>query len=133
MIGDSDQYGDHFCRAATPHIHSGLRVRLLFLDCAVEHWHLNGLLAQPDHHQTVAGSLTPNRVLTFLRRQPQTAVPVVLYGSQFWDEVMDFEALSRWGVISAEDLTLFHRADTPQAAFDYLQQRLEPLVAAKRR
>jgi uncharacterized protein (TIGR00730 family) len=72
-------------------------------------------------------------LLTLIQTGRSQPMPVVLYGSQFWDEVMDFEALSRWGVISAEDLTLFHRADTPQAAFDYLQQRLEPLVAAKRR
>ena len=72
-------------------------------------------------------------LLTLIQTGRSQPMPVILYGSQFWDEVMDFEALARWGVISAADLELFHRADTPQAAFDYLQRELEPLVAAKRR
>ena len=34
--------------------------------------------------------------------------------------------------ILAEDLDLFHRADTPQNAFALLQSGLEPLVPSKR-
>ena len=30
------------------------------------------------------------------------------------------DALVRWGTVAPEDLELFHRADTPQEAFDYL-------------
>ena len=39
--------------------------------------------------------------------------------------------MARWGTIREEDLELSHRADTPEAAFSYLQQKLEPTVAAK--
>ena len=39
--------------------------------------------------------------------------------------------MARWGTISEEDLDLSHRADTPEAAFSYLQRKLEPIVAAK--
>jgi|TARA_B110000263_G_C14831756_1_gene295610 hypothetical protein len=39
--------------------------------------------------------------------------------------------MARWGTIREEDLKLSHRADTPEAAFSYLQQKLEPIVAAK--
>jgi uncharacterized protein (TIGR00730 family) len=48
-------------------------------------------------------------------------IPVVLYGSAFWREVIDFDALVRHGMISAEDLGLFHRADDPASAFKLLQ------------
>ena len=41
------------------------------------------------------------------------------------------EAIARWGTSSEEDLKFPHRADTPEAAFSYLQQQLEPIAAAK--
>src|SRR5260370_3939059 len=43
---------------------------------------------------------------------------IVLYGSRFWKEVINFDALVRHGTISPEDLNLFEFADdvdTPQA------------------
>src|SRR5262249_45168741 len=46
---------------------------------------------------------------------------IVLYGSQYWNEVINFEALVRHGMISPEDLSLFHYADDPQRAFELLQ------------
>ena len=37
---------------------------------------------------------------------------------------MDLDALMRWGTISATDLSLFHVADSPDEAFDYLKREL---------
>jgi uncharacterized protein (TIGR00730 family) len=54
------------------------------------------------------------------------SIPIVLYGPSFWNEILNFDALSRHGVISPEDLDLFHFADDPKAALHYLQSRLEP-------
>jgi len=45
----------------------------------------------------------------------------VLYGRHFWKEVIDFDALVRWGTISKEDLDLFKFASTPEEAFEYLK------------
>ena len=53
-------------------------------------------------------------------------IPVILYGPSYWNEILDFEALSRHGVISPEDLQLFEFADEPAAALRILQRRLEP-------
>jgi uncharacterized protein (TIGR00730 family) len=53
-------------------------------------------------------------------------VPVLLYGSAYWNEIVNFEALLRHGVIAREDLELFHFADTPQAALDVLAARIAP-------
>jgi uncharacterized protein (TIGR00730 family) len=50
---------------------------------------------------------------------------VVLYGSSYWKEVINFEALERHGMISPEDLNLFQYADDPQQAFDLLKSGLE--------
>jgi len=55
---------------------------------------------------------------------------ILLYGSEYWKEIVNFEALLRHGMISAEDLNLFRYADDPQTAFRVLQDAL-PRAAAK--
>ncbi len=54
-------------------------------------------------------------------------IPIVLYGSSYWNEVLDFEAMVRHGTISREDLGLFSYADDPQAALAVLQAKLPTL------
>ncbi len=51
-------------------------------------------------------------------------LPVVLYGRQFWDEVVNFEALVRHGTIDAADLELIFRADTVDEAYDHVVAQL---------
>lgn len=57
-------------------------------------------------------------------RKLSRRIPVLLYGESFWREIVDFEALARYGMIADEDLELFEYADTPDAAFDKLEQWL---------
>ena len=49
---------------------------------------------------------------------------IVLYGSQFWKEVINFEALVRHGTISPDDLNLFEFADDVDTAQRILQEGL---------
>ncbi len=60
------------------------------------------------------------------------SIPVLLYGTQFWREVVNFDALVRHGTIAASDLELFEFVDAPRAAFERLKARIEldPTVAA---
>jgi uncharacterized protein (TIGR00730 family) len=51
-------------------------------------------------------------------------IPVILYGTTYWREILDFEALARHGMISPKDLTLFEFADEPVAALNILKSRL---------
>jgi len=53
-------------------------------------------------------------------------IPVLLYGSEYWNEIINFKALVRHGMISAEDLELFQHADDPAAAMQLLTAQLEP-------
>jgi uncharacterized protein (TIGR00730 family) len=53
-------------------------------------------------------------------------IPVILYGSDYWNEVLNFKALARHGMVSPEDLELFQFADDPASALRLLQTRLEP-------
>jgi hypothetical protein len=54
-------------------------------------------------------------------------MPIVLYGGDYWREVIDFEALVRWGTISADDLDLFHFSSDPEEALEYLRTELTRL------
>lgn len=56
-------------------------------------------------------------------------IMILLYGSNYWKNILNFEALVHHGMIDAKDLELFHFVDDPQSAFDYLKSKL-PLQAA---
>ncbi|HSW50456.1 MAG TPA: TIGR00730 family Rossman fold protein, partial [Bryobacteraceae bacterium] len=43
-------------------------------------------------------------------------IVIVLYGSEFWNEILNFPALVRHGMISEKDLDLFQVADDPATA-----------------
>ncbi len=51
-------------------------------------------------------------------------IVVVLYGSDYWNKVVNFQAMTDAGVIAPEDKNLFLRADTPEAAFEHLRDGL---------
>src|ERR1700681_3680307 len=51
-------------------------------------------------------------------------IPIVLYGPDYWNEVLDFDALLRHGMIDREDLRLFQFADDPLSALSLLQAGL---------
>jgi hypothetical protein len=51
----------------------------------------------------------------------------VLFGTEFWDEVINFDALVRWGVVGPDDLNLFYKTDSVDDAFTYLTSKLEKL------
>jgi len=51
-------------------------------------------------------------------------LPVIMYGPEYWREVVDFDAMVKQGVIDRSDLDLFEFADTPQEAFECLKMKL---------
>ncbi len=51
-------------------------------------------------------------------------LPIVLFGTEYWDKVVDFDALVRFGTINAEDLDLMFRTDSVDEAFDYITREL---------
>ncbi len=52
-------------------------------------------------------------------------IPVVIYGSEYWKNVIRFEELAKRGTLSPEDMNLFTFCDTPQEAFDHLTKELK--------
>jgi uncharacterized protein (TIGR00730 family) len=55
---------------------------------------------------------------------------ILLYGSAYWQEVINFEALVRHGVIGPEDLRLFSFFDAPAAALERLRKDIVLASAA---
>ena len=50
----------------------------------------------------------------------ERAPPIVLFGSEFWNDVVNFEALAEWGVISPEDTGLLKIVDTVEEAHEHI-------------
>src|SRR5256885_12775848 len=51
-------------------------------------------------------------------------IQVILYGSEYWDQILDFKPMAEWGAIAEADLSLLQYADTPKDAFEQLQNHL---------
>jgi uncharacterized protein (TIGR00730 family) len=49
---------------------------------------------------------------------------VIIYGAEYWNRVLNLQALVDSGAISEEDKKLFIFADTPEAAFEALKEGL---------
>jgi uncharacterized protein (TIGR00730 family) len=64
-------------------------------------------------------------ILTLVQTQKlEKKIVVILYGTSFWKEVLNFEALVRHGMIAAQDLELFQFADDVDLAFQILETGL---------
>ncbi len=60
-------------------------------------------------------------VLTLVQTRKSKQVPIVLFGSDYWKRLLNFEALIEEGVISEPDLSLFQYADDPEQAWSLIQ------------
>jgi len=64
-------------------------------------------------------------ILTLVQTQKLAKkITVLLYGSTYWKEIINFDALVKHGMIAPGDLDLFQYADDPVTAFDLLQRGL---------
>jgi len=64
-------------------------------------------------------------ILTLVQtRKTRKRMPIVLFGTKYWDDVINFEALVKYGTISPGDLDLFHRTDSLDEAYDIITKGL---------
>ncbi len=52
-------------------------------------------------------------------------LPIVLFGSRYWAEIADLNALENYGMIDAKDLELFLRTDSVDEAFEFITEQLK--------
>jgi len=55
-------------------------------------------------------------------------LPIIIYGTEYWKKIINFEAMVEWGMINPVDLGFIHYANTPDEAFDILKSELEKLL-----
>ncbi|MFN3325895.1 MAG: LOG family protein [Bryobacteraceae bacterium] len=66
-----------------------------------------------------------SEMLTLVQTQKlNKEIFILLYGTDFWKEILNIEALARYGMISPADLDLFSYADDPETAFTTLRDWL---------
>ena len=64
-------------------------------------------------------------VLTLMQTlKIKKAMPIVLFGSAFWRDVIDFNAMLKYGTISRHDLDLVFRTDSVDEAFSHITREL---------
>jgi uncharacterized protein (TIGR00730 family) len=51
-------------------------------------------------------------------------IQIILYGTEYWNRILQLQPMADWGAISEKDLTLLQRADTPMEAFECLKEHL---------
>lgn len=64
-------------------------------------------------------------LLTLIQTGKMKPIPVLLFGNDFWDKVINLEALVEEGTISAKDLDLFHRCETAEDAWCHIAEFYE--------
>lgn len=61
-------------------------------------------------------------VITLVQTRKAQPVPIVLFGSEYWKRLLNIEVMLDEGVISPEDVDLFHYVDTPEAGWDVIKR-----------
>ena len=61
-------------------------------------------------------------LLTLIQTGKVRPLPVLLFGREFWSNVVNFNALADEGVISPHDLDIFHWCEDANEAWDFVQE-----------
>jgi predicted Rossmann-fold nucleotide-binding protein len=59
-------------------------------------------------------------LLTLIQTGKIKPLPILLFGSDYWNRVVNFEALVEEGVVSARDLDLFKLVETAEEGWSYV-------------
>jgi predicted Rossmann-fold nucleotide-binding protein len=65
-------------------------------------------------------------LLTLVQTKKMAAIPILLFGREFWERVVDFAALAEEGVIAPDDLKLFHFVETAEEAWAHVCEHGAP-------
>lgn len=72
-------------------------------------------------------------VLTLLKTKKfRKHLPIVLFCKQYWEEIIDFDGLVRYGTIDASDRKLFIVTDSVDEAFDFVTGQLQQVAPTEK-
>jgi len=64
-------------------------------------------------------------VITLVQTKKAKPVPIILFGTEYWKRLFNFEVMIEEGAISPQDLDLIQYVDEPQAAWDAIKKFYE--------
>ena len=71
-------------------------------------------------------------ILTLVQtRKVRKSLPIVLFGTEFWSKVIDFDALAEHGTIGPADVDLMYRTDSVDEAYDWIVLQLAEKALAE--
>ena len=72
-------------------------------------------------------------VLTLVQTGKKTRLPIVLVGKDYWQDVINFPNMAKWGYIAKEDLKLFRYAETGAEILRHIEDfyKVYPLANGK--
>lgn len=71
-------------------------------------------------------------IMTLLKtKKASSDIPIVLFGSEYWKGVINFQIMTRFNTIEDKDLEFFQYADTVEEAFAIITKRLKDFPVNK--
>ena len=64
-------------------------------------------------------------------RKMRKPMPIVLFGTDYWSKIVDFDALAHHGMISPDDINLMFRTDSVDEAYDWIVLQLAEKALAQ--
>jgi uncharacterized protein (TIGR00730 family) len=68
-------------------------------------------------------------LLTLVQTGKVKPIPILFFGREFWERVVDFDALVEEGVISPDDLKLFCYCETGEEAWEHVRAHYAPTAS----
>ena len=64
-------------------------------------------------------------ILTLIQTEKiRRKLPILLFGKEYWERIIEFEPMAEFGTIDRDDLALFHISDSVDESFDWLKFQL---------
>ncbi len=106
-------------QSANPYVTPGLSFKFHYFALRKMHFMMRAkaLVAFPGGFGTLDELF---EVITPVQTRKSKPVPIVLFGREYWQRLINLEMLVEEGAIAEADLDLLHFADEPQAAWDYI-------------
>ena len=60
--------------------------------------------------------------LTLIQTKRMDPIPLILFGAEFWNKVINFQALAEAGTIAPDDTKLFHVVETAEEGWDVVRK-----------
>ncbi len=90
-------------------------------------YHAKAIIVFPGGYGTM-DELFETLTMVQTRKMEKVNIPILLYDREFWSDIINFDRLVREGLISPDDLGLFHYFSNIQEGIDILRPKLVSLM-----